>query len=329
MKLHSHSIPLGLLAPCWLTGATQTVAEWRVATLRGQVRWWLRALAPGCNHDIELLGGPGSGQSGMTSSCLRLDSTPLGNADAASYILESYRATKQDCDETYFMWPIADEERRRGAWMPRAGDAAFDMRWQCLRPVSAPLLSIWQQAMTAFSLLGAIGGRSSRGYGSLWPRAGAPVDESALTRELATLPPHIKVRLLDGSFRHPREALARAARWWKELRAGSPRSGVAPSAEGRQDHDLGLDVLAGRAAPHAPHHRAVLGLPLTQAYSWPPSPVRLKLVRFGESYRILVIVLDHDDYRWPVGTPVKLNGTRVAVSHDILAKILGTGTVIH
>jgi CRISPR/Cas system CMR-associated protein Cmr1 (group 7 of RAMP superfamily) len=38
--------------PCFLAGADQQgKAEWRAASIRGQLRWWLRAIAPGSNDD--------------------------------------------------------------------------------------------------------------------------------------------------------------------------------------------------------------------------------------------------------------------------------------
>jgi hypothetical protein len=339
MKLHSQTIPLHLLTPCWLSGEDQLAPDWRVASLRGQLRWWLRALAPGQRHDVSLLGGDHA--AGMMSSCIRIESSPLAGAEAEQHDLTSYRSTHPQSDETYFMWPIGNN-RRRGAWMPRTEGSGFDLKWSCLRPFS--LTEEWNRCLRVFALLGSLSGRSSRGYGSIWPRSNAPTDTDALIGQLnqLTLPGHIRIRLLEGAHDHPRQALAAAALWLKSFRAGSNRSGICPSKEGLEDHDLGLRIIARMAPPNVQVHRPVLGLPLKQSYyerrgsvttkfnlsDRYPSPVRIKIIRLGDEYRVLFILLDHDDYRLPLGSHVTLNGNHATITHDILTKMLASGAII-
>ena len=41
------TVHLELVTPCFLGGADQKVAEWRAGSIRGQLRWWFRAVAGG------------------------------------------------------------------------------------------------------------------------------------------------------------------------------------------------------------------------------------------------------------------------------------------
>src|SRR5439155_14222788 len=163
--------------------------------------------------------------------------------------------------------------------------------------------------LKAFSLLGAFGTRSTRGYGSVWPAGLSLADAAAFSRELEFLPDSVSVRLLPAGAPTGRGALTEAAKWFRKLRVGTTQFGSTPSKWGRNDHDVALQPSVEKAL-----YRPALGLPLAQNYrngprlqtkyrwrdrdsgreTWNdryPSPVRFKVVRIGRAYRVIIVLL--------------------------------------
>ena len=306
MNLHSQSISLEILTPAWSTGANQQQAEVRVPTIRGQLRFWLRVLFPGRNLDDTLFGRADA--RGTQASCisLRLRSWQ-GRASVQN--LEDYTAKTGDDalhdPEAYFLWPLRptrDSQQKRGVIHPpaTAPTATFDLELAWFPPTlnrRAELDGPLQQAVKAFSLLGSFGTRSTRGYGSVWPKGADYANPATLVHELQFLPASVSVRLLPAAGSSGRAALAEAAKWFRRLRLGTSRFGGTPSQWGRNDHDV-----AQNPGQDGFLHRPALGLPLAQNYrsgprlqikyrwrdpdngreAWNdryPSPVRFKVVR--------------------------------------------------
>jgi hypothetical protein len=105
-----------IVTPCFLGGADNaSSAEWRAASIRGQLRWWFRALAGG-----ELGGGPGKVKAaetevfGSTSrrSPLRIRTT--GNSAALAVVGGRFGAHR----------PMSHDELAR-AWGLEPGDASW------------------------------------------------------------------------------------------------------------------------------------------------------------------------------------------------------------
>jgi hypothetical protein len=333
------------LTPCWAGGADPAeTAEIRVPSIRGQLRWWLRALFPNANADTQILGR--ADDSGVRASAVSIVVKDV-HARVLQQNLEDYTGCQGNAalqnPEAYFLWPLRptrQSPQRRGVLMPlpRHPVASFTLEWSWLPPFFAQAPQ-WQprfeQALQAWSLLGTLGTRATRGYGSLWDASGNFNTPDDFAQALAFLPDHIQVRLLDGEFADGRQALAAAANWFRGLRLGSARYGGRPSRWGQNDHDVAL----GHGGRDAKVYRPALGLPLVQRFhrgptvstTLPnspvpdryPSPVHLKVVLLGGHYRVVLVVFAR--YLLQEGTELEVGHRRVRLSLELVDHIRNTG----
>ncbi len=358
MNLESQSIELEILTPAWATGGNQQQAELRVPTFRGQLRFWLRVLFPGGHRDEEIFGRADArgAQASCVSLCLK-----SWQARPAVQNLEDYTGKKGDDalhdPEAYFLWPLRptnDSLQRRGVLHP-AGAAptsslVLEMAWlPPALPRRTALDGFLQRAVKAFSLLGAFGTRSTRGYGSVWPLRQDFATPAAFAHELEFLPDSVSVRLLAAATGSGRQALAEAARWFRRLRCGTSRFGEAPSDWGRHDHDVSRNP-----QPDDVLYRPALGLPLAQNYrngprlqtkygwldpdsgreTWNdryPSPFRFKVVRIAGKYRVILVLLR--DQLLPETTRLRIEELgrpvgELRLSHELFDEIASAGEAI-
>lgn len=355
MKLHPIRISMELLTPTWAAGADQQQAEIRIPTLRGQLRFWLRQLFPSQGLDNAIFGTADSHSPRASLVALRLVSPPaIGKAqNLDDYTGKSGNAALQD-PEAYFLWPLRPTKvssQKRGVIYPSSSGFIFELLWL---PPGLPhrsrLQPKLQQALDAFCFLGSFGTRSTRGYGSVWPKGLNPPDIATLAHKLTFLPKTIAVRLLPGSAPSGREALAGAAKWVRSLRLGTSRFGGTPSRWGENDHDV-----APKPVPQDVLYRPALGLPLVQNFrshlrlqtkylwldpdnkqeSWNdryPSPVRFKVARIGGQYRVLLVIFR--DQLLPEGTRLRIEGgiqshREVRLSNALVEEMARTGEVVH
>ncbi|MCL5098285.1 MAG: hypothetical protein M1608_12310 [Candidatus Omnitrophica bacterium] len=348
-----------ILTPAWATGANQQQAELRVPTFRGQLRFWLRMLFPGQRLDEEIFGQTDA--FGARASCVAL-SLPSWRARLAVQNLEDYTGKKGDDalsePEAYFLWPLRptkDSQQKRGVlYQPsKESSASFVLELSWLPPALSRRMALnafLLQAIKAFSLLGAFGSRSTRGYGSVWPLGQDFATAATFARELQFLPDSISVRLLPAAAGSGRQALAEAARWFRRTRLGTSRFTGTPLKWGQNDHDVALNP-----QPDLILYRPALGLPLAQNYrngpklqtkyrwcdsdsgreTWNdryPSPVRFKIVRIAKEYRVVLVLLR--DQLLPEATRLRIeergrSAREVRLSHELFNEIANVGEAIH
>ncbi len=366
MKLTSQPTTLELLTPCFAGGASPTEsAEVRVPTLRGQLRVWLRVLFPGQAMDDLIFGQAQRAPARASRVSLRLVSE---ESRKVSQNLLDYTGERDERDamgkpESYFLWPLRPQpgsEQKRGVLLPLKADRnacfTFAMTWfppfASEEPALRPKLDA---AVRAFSLLGALGTRATRGYGSVWGPDDQFADVESLRGALSFLPPNVQVRLLKPEFLTGRDALAGAARWMRSLRIGSANFGT-PSQWGENDHDV-ADPAQGQSH-NALVYRHALGMPLAQRFrrgnetttvsakyspSDPtgdngpttdryPSPVRIKVCRLAGKYRFLVVILR--GLLLPEHTKIRLSAKggyerEALLSHGLVEHIAAQGEAAH
>ncbi len=351
MTLDRQTHTFELLTPAWAGGATpESQAEIRVPTLRGHLRQWLRLLHPGQRMDESIFGSIAEGDAVRSSKVqLRLTSPLISTQaqDLAGYTGRNERDAVQH-PEGYFLWPLRTQ--RRGVIHPGQNTRfTLETRWYPTpgrRQEREAQKQAFQQALTAFSILGTIGTRATRGYGSLWDTSHSFQSAEELSTKLSFLPRTISVRLLDGGFNDGRAALAAAARWMRSFRIGSARFG-STTPEAVNDHDVADPAQAPQNDPKV--FRQALGMPLAQRFNRGknntftiqsqyrhegastdryPSPLRIKVIRLGGTFRVLVVLLR--DLCLPEGTPISLSNRRTAtLSHTLLNRMAAQGTAIH
>jgi CRISPR/Cas system CMR-associated protein Cmr1 (group 7 of RAMP superfamily) len=187
-----------------------------------------------------------------------------------------------------------------------------------------------EAAVTLWMMLGSLGTRGRRGFGSL------AIHHDSLTtikslEEFRKILEHnlsvfgkqsIKVMKLSDSHDDVMEALKFLGNWLKQWRAGSEKSDVKPSKWGINDHNAVLKK-------NGLLFRPVIGLPITQQYQssgqtiesnpqtgnrW-ASPVHLKVLKLAGRYYPLAVFFP--EMAIPDGSRIKLFDKRSHFSWDM------------
>ena len=300
------------LTPALLAGADQKSAEMRASSIRGALRWWMNAL--GYDKDcINDLFGTAAGETGRRSRVIVRDTTVntlLVKRQSAKDIIGSLY--------DYFLWPLGNPENARGV-IQAGATASFSV---FLRSGESEDL---EKGLKAFLLLGSLGSRSRRCYGSIWPVSVTidnkpwriPKNTAEMKHELALIFDQYANMEIDSigdrSLRDWKFAVKNCSDFLKSYRCGSPKSGK-PSVWGANDHDAPFPFNKKDCV-----YRPVLGLPLTQSYSSGKtvtsqikgydrlaSPVHFKVISLDGGF--LPIVFFCYNMMIPDGTEVKLDG---------------------
>jgi CRISPR-associated protein Cmr1 len=183
-----------LVTPCFLGGAEGS-AEWRAASIRGQLRWWFRAVAGATlaleevrKTETELFGdtgrssavrirafeGEGLAPVSLDPSTSRLSAAELArrwgdrSPETESRLLLKSHRTGDEAPSNPIHYlafgPIAQGEVKR-PYLPAGAKAAFELVW--IRHVSDDARTLFRQSLWAWLHLGGIGSRSRKGFGSL------------------------------------------------------------------------------------------------------------------------------------------------------------------
>ena len=160
---------------------------------------------------------------------------------------------------------------------------------------------VLENVLKAFLLLGSLGSRSRRCYGSIWPKHveidgvpwKIPATEDELKRELSCIfdeCANMEIDAISGKFLDYKTAINCCIDFLKKYRAGSTKSLKNLKKWGKNDHDVGL-------RKRGCVYRPVLGLPLVQNYSKVPpvsssitgynrlaSPVHFKVIPLKDGF---------------------------------------------
>jgi CRISPR-associated protein Cmr1 len=209
-----------LVTPCFLGGA-KGQAEWRGASIRGQLRWWFRAVAGAhFGQDLEKVRAAEEEIFGSTRRCssLRLlpgrgpeaekpDGTgvPFGESLTAEEIAQRWK-NKNDATLNrlrlqnrfsdplhYLAYGPVTRGRLDRPFLPASTSVSFDLQW--VRTPADDLSQLFTSALWAWLYLGGIGARSRKGFGSLHlqriasdkPAWKTPMDQDAFRNEAGRL----------------------------------------------------------------------------------------------------------------------------------------------
>lgn len=114
--MKTETYDLEFITPCFCAGANQAVAEIRVPSIRGELRWWFRALG-GNRRDEARLFGSAAHDTGV-SSCIRLVISDIVKP-AEAWTLPQF---KRNAPESY-VWYYAQVSGT-------TGKGAAGPRWQ-------------------------------------------------------------------------------------------------------------------------------------------------------------------------------------------------------
>ncbi|MBP7824954.1 MAG: type III-B CRISPR module RAMP protein Cmr1 [Verrucomicrobia bacterium] len=167
--MKTETYDLEFITPCFCAGANQAVAEIRVPSIRGELRWWFRALG-GNRRDEARLFGSAAHDTGV-SSCIRLVISDIVKP-AEAWTLPQF---KRNAPESY-VWYYAQVSGTTGKgaagprWQPQGQGVipprtTFKLRLTWLRALNE-LQHAFDETLSAFLALGAIGLRTTRGLGA-------------------------------------------------------------------------------------------------------------------------------------------------------------------
>jgi len=192
--MNRESLEVEFVTPCFLRGSEDPGAEWRAASIRGQLRWWLRAIA-GADRPLaevrriedELFGDTGRGSmvrlrtrpgAGLAPSReMRTLHTPDLNAAAlagrwgdptaeARLRIRSPRGLEMSSNPVFYLafGAITGGTLRR-AFLPPGAKGFLDVTW--VRTPGDEIKRLFDQSLWAWLHLGGIGSKSRKGFGSL------------------------------------------------------------------------------------------------------------------------------------------------------------------
>jgi len=163
MKCHTYNIEL--LMPCFCSGADQGHAEIRASSIRGQIRWWFRALGGSSLDERKVFGGV-AGTASASSLLLRIK-----NIEAKTWRLPQKLVNTPESYVYHFAKVSGTEQP--GASGPRwtsSGSLGPQTTFQIEIVQRAPLEPHLQrqadEAIHCFLEMGSIGLRATRGLGS-------------------------------------------------------------------------------------------------------------------------------------------------------------------
>ena len=172
--MKSEVYDMEFLTPCFCAGANQSVPELRATSIRGQLRWWFRALGGTCAEETRVFGGISVGK----------DKKPVASRIIirVQMVSESNDWQKPDFkinDDQAYVWYYAKvsgldsnatkQEKDRGG--PRWVNDAYlgpGSKWKlqvCYRTSLGDLEQKFRSALKCFLALGSIGLRVTRGLG--------------------------------------------------------------------------------------------------------------------------------------------------------------------
>ncbi|MGH9362618.1 MAG: type III-B CRISPR module RAMP protein Cmr1 [Thermoanaerobaculia bacterium] len=197
-------LEIEFVTPCFLGGVHQQ-AEWRAASVRGQLRWWFRAVAGGaCRGDLERVKRLETEVFGSTDASSPLQVRALGApallpiqsqpgwgrplSDRALAEVWGLRPGTPEWNEAMgrlaMQWPVNPLLYLGYGCLKPVGGGHWQLERSCIAPgATATLqlawrrssgvtaLALWNDALWCWFNLGGIGTRSRRGFGALREQA--------------------------------------------------------------------------------------------------------------------------------------------------------------
>jgi len=174
MKISRFS--LKFITPCFCSGQNPLVAEIRESSVRGELRWWYRAVGGTKEQERAIFGGVGEHIAAssirvriinITFSDKSYQPNYLKPGDPGSYI--NYYLGASTETRSSRLWEQEPDTKkkgvvRKGAFIPH--DSTFTLEIAEIRPIPSVARAVYDLAIISFLRFGSIGYRHTRGFGS-------------------------------------------------------------------------------------------------------------------------------------------------------------------
>ena len=316
-----YDIEFTLVTPCISAGADQQHAEMRVPEIRAQLRNWTRIC--GFSRDLEdrLFGALGKKNSDEGASAGKISVRCLDASSCKTISTYGLGSGKYD----YFLWPFYSAG---GVNHRSCLDAGGIVEIEVLDRSADADKDSFRLVLERFLLLGSLGSRSRRCYGSIYPVSVTADDGWSMTipstmkefkdgLEKLQLK-NVRILSLGGESSRYDGAVKRCADFLHNARCGSTNGDLQASQWGENDKEV-----VKNGSDNAKLTRPAIGLPMPiqfkhgNKYSialadsedkgdsrW-ASPVIFKVVKLGNAFVPLAMFLR--DYCMPDGTKLVIS----------------------
>jgi hypothetical protein len=163
---------LNFLTPCFCAGADQSRAEIRPTAIRGQLRWWFRALGGSPHEERDIFGGIAKKEKDLRSSSIAIQ--VFGQEILSSWTPPTVSPNNPDSYVWYFA-SVSGKEPGSGKTSPGprwtsngaiAPKTKFKFKITYRREIPAKSQKHFDNALLCFLTLGGIGLRVTRGLGA-------------------------------------------------------------------------------------------------------------------------------------------------------------------
>ncbi len=349
-------VKIQFVTPCIMSGADQRKAEFRAPSIRGNLRWWMRALGSS-NEEVNAIFGSANGTNGMRSRIIVRDTT----TGIVPSLLQNAEGLTGNKNPDYFLWPLRPTKTsdcKRGV-IPENATVSFSITVRHANDEQdnaffKRAMANFERALKAFLLFGSLGTRSRRCYGSIWPTEviidgvkwsipKTPEKLKAIAKELQLEDKKIFVHIVTpvgSDDYHPRQfnswkaAVAECRDYLSYYRKGKGGDAL---DWGRNDHDAPFGGCQQV-------YRAALGLPLAQRYTSGTnvetsidgyerlaSPLHLKVVMLDGGFVPLAIFFRAMLPKEGTRVRLKIKGGRerdVTLSHELVGEMMNCGDII-
>lgn len=302
-----------ILTPMFSAGADpQWLAEIRATEIRGELRWWLRALGGFKNDRRPIVEQEAFYFGSVHGGCSK---SHVAVRVATSSKLEQNVQFGADVGTPlgYLLFPLRSNDKK-GVYSGRAFFKPNDLKSEAFS-VTVLINGSEEEAdninalLSVFGQFGAIGFRSRRCMGAIGFHGSEPMQLSSAIAHFSK-PGNVVIKQLDGLFDDWRKCVDCQSRWlqgWRSHgRTSMGLSGGPGFKYAKIDHDAGFDSQVKTT------YRPAIGLPIIQQYSsggkiineWDgdgfarfASPVILRPYR-GADGKIRPVVIFADVYAW-------------------------------
>lgn len=231
--MKTDTFDLELITPCFCAGADQGVAEIRPASIRGQLRWWFRALG-GNSKDEASIFGSAAGDSG-NGSRIRItvsDVKPTAQRSLPEFLpnnAESYVWHYASVSGTTGRGARGPRWQSKGA-LPAGTNFKMHVTWLRELPNLKPA---FDEALFAFLTLGTLGLRATRGLGAFHCIQATDIPKVIFSLERRTFT--IRRRTNPSEFGDYPSALKDWASWLRYKLRKDPNKAESPSPLGSSE----------------------------------------------------------------------------------------------
>ncbi|MGL4854713.1 MAG: type III-B CRISPR module RAMP protein Cmr1, partial [Lentisphaeria bacterium] len=186
---------LTFITPCFCTGANQTEAEIRPASIRGALRWWFRLIGGTAQQEINVFGGIAGDENTASNLVIRVSDIKEGNS----------------------IYPTANNKFFTKNINPLQKSQSFTIIALLKKPKSLHLTEklLLEKTLELFSVLGCLGRRANRGCGAIIPQE--PISNEKLKKIISYAPKMLALKSSQ-TFNTAKETMEFLEETTKELR---------------------------------------------------------------------------------------------------------------